>query len=38
MGASGRLFEDMARKEGAREGYVLLEKLRKHDKTTPFII
>ena len=32
------IISDMGRKEGHREGYVLLDKLRQFDKTTPFII
>lgn len=32
------IISDMGRKEGEREGYVLLEELRKTDSKTPFII
>lgn len=32
------IISDMGRKEGAREGYVLLEALRKTDSQTPFFI
>jgi len=32
------IISDMGRKEGPREGYVLLETLRKHDDQTPFFI
>lgn len=32
------IISDMGRKEGEREGYVLLEELRKSDTKTPFII
>lgn len=32
------IISDMGRKEGAREGYVLLEALRAEDKATPFFI
>ncbi|MGA1840344.1 MAG: hypothetical protein ACMUIU_06935 [bacterium] len=32
------IISDMGRKEGPKEGYVLLEKLREHDKITPFFI
>lgn len=32
------IISDMGRKEGPREGYVLLEELRKNDKITPYFI
>ena len=32
------IISDISRKEGPREGYVLLEELRKIDKTTPYFI
>lgn len=32
------IISDMGRKEGIREGYVLLEEIRKMDKKIPFII
>ncbi|HXI86718.1 MAG TPA: response regulator [Parvularculaceae bacterium] len=32
------IISDMGRKEGPREGYVLLEKVRSRDKTIPFFI
>jgi CheY-like chemotaxis protein len=32
------IISDMGRKEGPREGYVLLEAVREKDKTTPFFI
>ncbi|MDQ3282159.1 MAG: TIR domain-containing protein [Acidobacteriota bacterium] len=34
----GAIISDMGRKEGPREGYVLLEALRETDTTTPFFI
>lgn len=34
----GAIISDMGRREGPREGYVLLETLRKSDRTTPFFI
>lgn len=32
------VISDMVRKEGIREGYALLEEIRKNDKEIPFII
>jgi CheY-like chemotaxis protein len=32
------IISDMGRKEGPREGYVLLESVRSNDKDTPFFI
>jgi len=32
------IISDMGRKEGPREGYILLEALRAHDNVTPFFI
>jgi CheY-like chemotaxis protein len=34
----GAIISDMGRKEGPREGYVLLDEIRKSDRETPFFI
>ena len=38
MGEYSAIISDMVRTEGRREGYVLLEQIREHDKATPYFI